>query len=107
MAGRVPARRSLAHGPDRRGSLVSEIRIYIEGGGDSKETKAAIRQGFRQFFANLKVSVIACGTRNQAFQDFKRALKSNPAAINLLLVDSEEAVATDPWNHLQARDRWR
>lgn len=33
--------------------MVNEIRIYIEGGGDSNNTKASIRRGFSQFFQEL------------------------------------------------------
>ena len=29
--------------------MVKEIRVYIEGGGDGKNTKALIRQGFSGF----------------------------------------------------------
>ena len=59
-------------------------------------------------------SFIACGTRNQAFKDFTNALKRNPEAINILLVDSEDSVknlSPDPnsdmaWIHLKIRDDW-
>ncbi|MEA5595008.1 hypothetical protein [Rivularia sp. UHCC 0363] len=69
--------------------MVKEIRIYIEGGGDSNNTKASIRKGFGQFFQelvqlarskNIKWQIIICGSRNNAFRDFKNALKSHPNA---------------------------
>jgi hypothetical protein len=34
--------------------MVKEIRIYIEGGGDKKETKKAMRIGFSEFLKDIK-----------------------------------------------------
>ena len=97
--------------------MVSEIRIYIEGGGDGAYGKAQIRQGFSEFFRDTKALarrkrigwlIIACGSRNATFDSFQRALKTHPDAFNVLLVDSEGPVdARHPlWQHLQARDGW-
>ncbi|MEJ1932322.1 DUF4276 family protein [Nostoc sp. NIES-2111] len=96
--------------------MVKEIRIYIEGGGDGKNQKALIRQGFSQFFKPLveiakskkiKWDIIICGSRNNAFRDFQNALKSHPEAFNVLLVDAEALVKVDsPWQHLKFRDNW-
>jgi len=114
--------------------MVSEIRIYIEGIGDSdetaplpsarpgfrsrirsgKETTAGLRPGFRKFFQELfdiadskgiKITSILCGSRRDAYEDFKMALESHPDAFNILLVDSESPVCeTDtPWEHLRKR----
>ncbi|MBD6614359.1 DUF4276 family protein [Komarekiella sp. 'clone 1'] len=96
--------------------MIREIRIYIEGGGDGKNTKALIREGFSQFLKPLveiaksqkiKWNIIICGSRNNAFRDFRNALKSHPAAFNVLLVDAEAPVNTQsPWEHLKIRDNW-
>ncbi|MBD2628869.1 DUF4276 family protein [Trichormus variabilis] len=96
--------------------MVKEVRIYIEGGGDSQKTKSLIRQGFSQFFKplvelakskNIKWNITICGTRNNAFRDFKNALKSHPDAFNVLLVDAEAPVKINsPWEHLKFRDNW-
>jgi Domain of unknown function (DUF4276) len=96
--------------------MTKEIRIYIEGGGDGKNTKALIRQGFSQLLKPLvelaksqkiKWNIIICGSRNNAFRDFKNALKSHPEAFNVLLVDAEAPVTIDsPWAHLKLRDNW-
>ncbi|MGD1909826.1 MAG: DUF4276 family protein [Rivularia sp. (in: cyanobacteria)] len=95
--------------------MVKEIRIYIEGGGDGKNSKALIRRGFSTFFRDLvelarskKIgwTITVCGSRNNAFRDFKKALKSYPDAFNLLLVDAEESVNNSPWEHLKIRDNW-
>ncbi|WP_242034189.1 hypothetical protein [Richelia sinica] len=65
--------------------MVKEIRIYIEGGGDSKDTKKWLRAGFSNLFKSLsdlarthkiRWNIIICGTRNHALRDFKNALKS-------------------------------
>jgi hypothetical protein len=95
--------------------MVSEIRIYIEGGGDGKNTKALIRQGFRSFLKDLvqiarskqiKWELILCGSRNNAFRNFKNALEDHPDAFNVLLVDSEASIKKPPWEHLKSRDNW-
>jgi hypothetical protein len=85
--------------------LVKKIRIYIEGGGSGPSSRS-IREGFSRFFADRRVHVVVCGSRNQAFEDFKLALKKEPDAVNLLLVDSEGSVSAEPWLHLRNRDRW-
>jgi len=99
--------------------VVSEIRIYVEGGGDSRETKKKFRTGFGQFLSPLRDkarnrriewNVIACGPRFTAYQDFKTALNSHPEALNILLVDSEGTVdkKRKSWAHLKVRrgDEW-
>jgi len=96
--------------------MVKEVRLYIEGGGDSQKTKSLIRQGFSQFFKKLvneaktkkiKWNITICGTRNHAFRDFENALKSHPDAFNILLVDAEAPVTKNsPWEHLKFRDNW-
>lgn len=95
--------------------MVSEIRLYIEGGGDSKDTKAFLREGFSGFLKDL-VSIarskriqwrlVLCGPRNAAFDAFKTSIRQNPQAFNVLLVDSEAPVETTTWAHLRARDQW-
>lgn len=95
--------------------MVKEIRIYIEGGGDGKNTKALIREGFSKFLQEIvelarskkiKWGITVCGSRNNAFRDFKNALKSHPDAFNVLLVDAEAPVKMSPWEHLKNRDNW-
>lgn len=96
--------------------MVKEIRIYIEGGGDKKDTKARIREGFSGFLKDLvqiarskriKWQIIICGSRNSAFSDFQNALEDHPDAFNVLLVDSEAPVKKTPWEHLKSRDNWK
>ena len=97
---------------------MKEIRIYVEGGGDGSDSRAAIRQGFSRFLRSLHdlarakrsgLKVVLCGPRQQAYRDFQTALRANPESLNVLLVDSEEAVsASSPRDHLRNRihDGW-
>lgn len=89
---------------------MSEIRIYVEGGGDQKRTKKRLRKGFDSFLESIKDrarekrikwQVVACGGRNYAYKDFKKGLKTHPDAFNILLVDSEGPVNSPPWQHVE------
>jgi hypothetical protein len=93
---------------------VSEIRIYVEGGGD-KDSKARMRQAFSQFLSasrnaarqqRVQWSVILCGSRDDTFKAFQRDQKLFPGARLFLLVDAEDEVTTPPREHLMARDPW-
>lgn len=93
---------------------MSEIRIYVEGGGD-KDSKARMRQAFSQFFSESRDaarqrrsqwSVILCGSRDATFQAFQQGVKDHPDAHVLMLVDAEQPVAGTPREHLGARDPW-
>jgi len=101
----------LAHGRTWGQSVVSEIRIYVEGGGDARGGKDKVRHGFSEFFYKAlghQVKVIACGSRDDTYRDFQNGLKRHPHAFNVLLVDAEGAVSKDvsSWQHLQKRDNW-
>lgn len=86
----------------------------MEGGGDSKEGKARLREGMAEFFRKVVAQkkpgwrIVACGSRNDAHDAFRNANRTSPENFNVLLVDSEEAVAQarSPRNHLQQRDGW-
>jgi hypothetical protein len=95
--------------------MVTEIRIYVEGGGDGKETRARVRQGFSGFLKDLvalarerriRWSITACGSRNSTLDDFLTALQTHPEAFSVLLVDSEGPVSAGPRQHLKDRDGW-
>jgi len=95
--------------------MVTEIRLYVEGGGDRSDGRALIREGFGDFLDSarrlarrrrIRWSVTACGGRNAAFDAFKDALESHPEAFIVLLVDSESPVTGNPWEHLRTRDQW-
>ncbi len=91
-------------------------RVYLEGGGNSKEGKVRCREGFRKLFekcgfAGRMPALVACGSRNEAYDDFKTAHSKAPSGDFIsLLVDSEEPV-TDierTWDHVRQRagDNW-
>ncbi len=88
------------------------IRLYVEGGGDSKAQRAECRRGFSEFLRSSSLAgrmprVVACGGRQNAYDSFCTALASPREGPPMLLVDSEEPVnAAGPWEHLHARDGW-
>lgn len=92
------------------------MKLYVEGGGDSNSLRTACRRGFSEFLIRSGLDghmprIVACGSRQNAYDDFCTALRSgNPA---MLLVDSEAPVAGEqapwqPWQHLlnRAGDKW-
>ncbi len=80
------------------------VTIYVEGGGDTNSLKTKCRQGFSEFFKKLdiKLKIIACGSRNNAFKDFCTGLKNAKKDEHcLLLVDSEEPIiSNNVWQHV-------
>lgn len=95
------------------------VKIFVEGGGDSKEQIVRCREGFRKliekagFTRPKSPSIAACGGRGRAYDKFKTAVAVG-GEYPILLVDSEDPVKkTDespdsdaPWKHLKARDGW-
>lgn len=96
------------------------LTIYVEGGGDYRKLLQDCRQAFSKFFEEAGLpsrsfSVEACGSRQDAYDDFCTALAAGENAI--LLVDSEELVNFDrqtnlpiqAWQHLAERpnDAWK
>lgn len=101
----------MGEGGDRREPLVT-VKLYVEGGGDRRESKTACRKGFSEFIERAGLqgrmpNIVACGPRSKAYDDFKTAHASGDG-IAVLLVDAEGLVksSTGPWQHLQERDRW-
>ena len=95
--------------------MTREIRIYVEGGGDGKDTKARLRSGFNKFLSvphnaararRIRWQVIAAGGREAVLDNFKTACRTHPDAFNILLVDSEGPVSAEPKQHLRERDGW-
>lgn len=88
-----------------------KVRVYIEGGGDTVAQQAPLRQALSTWIqraipeATRRPSVIACGGRRSAYEDFRLGVKANPDALNILLVDSEAPVtAPTRWRHVKQRD---
>jgi len=94
------------------------IAVYMEGGGHSSGDRSLLRLGMSQFLSSLRDAarrkrlewkVVPCGSRDGAHGAFEHANKKAPETFNVLLVDSEEAVAEShsPRAHLQQRDGWK
>ncbi len=88
------------------------ITLYVEGGGDSKETHARCREGFRKLiermgFTGRMPRIVACGGRNATFDDFQTALRAS-TSFPMFLVDSEAPLESigDAWRYLEQRDGW-
>jgi hypothetical protein len=88
----------------------------MEGGGDSREGKARLRQGMGGFLRSLRNAaskkrihwkVVTCGSRNEAHDAFLDANEKSPETCNVLLVDSEGPAARPLRAHLQRRDGWK
>ena len=96
------------------------MKLYVEGGGDAAILKTACREGFSKFLERAGLAghmprIVACGSRQNAFDSFSTALRCGERA--LLLVDSEAPVASAnqlgdaskaedraqwlPWQHLR------
>ena len=72
------------------------MKLYVEGGGDAAILKTACREGFSKFLERAGLAahmprIVACGSRQNAFDSFSTALRCGERA--LLLVDSEAPVA--------------
>jgi hypothetical protein len=93
---------------------VSEIRIYVEGGGD-KDSKARLREAFSRFLTEPRLElqkrgfawrVVMCGSREEAYEAFRRGTREHAGSAVLLLVDAEAPVAGTERQHLTAQDGW-
>jgi hypothetical protein len=93
---------------------VTGIKIYIEGGGQTKNLKTPLRIGFQKFLKDLRFSakekgldfeVVMSGGRSDAYDKFKIAMKVNTDTYNYLLVDSESDVleTKSTWQYLKDR----
>jgi hypothetical protein len=92
---------------------VTEIAIYIEGGGTTVDQKASLRRGFDELFKaekldsgkkRVSLKFVFCGGRGEAYDTFRNAVSSNPERINALLVDSETSISAVPADKKQDPD---
>lgn len=89
-------------------------KLYVEGGGDSKDLHVRCREGFRRLFERCGLEgrmprIVACGGRGATRDDFATAhVRSGAGDFVAMLVDSETPVADIdcPWDHLKIRDGW-
>jgi hypothetical protein len=90
--------------------MVSEIRLYIEGGGDSESSRGVLREGFARFFKgvvdearqrSIHFKLICCGGRDKTIKVFSNAMKDRPEAFNVLLLDADHPVSNSRLDHLK------
>lgn len=93
----------------------SPYQIFVEGGGDGRSGKAAIRNGLDEFLKEAKEAarrkrmkwrLTACGSRDEAFKGFMHEIERPTSDFVVLLVDSEGPVREPPRLHLKQRDKW-
>ena len=92
---------------------MTDAKLFVEGGGASKELQARCREGFKKLLGNSGFTgrlprIIACGSRNEAYDNFRVAHRAGRTSYIALLVDSEDPVTDGekPWDHLKLRDKW-
>ena len=93
-----------------------KVKLYIEGGGDSRLQDTQFRQAWKSFFEKAGLTgrmpaTFRGGGREDTFDDFKIAVRTRKTdELPLLLVDSEETVmeGQSAWEHLKTRkaDNW-
>jgi hypothetical protein len=99
---------------------MTSIALYVEGGGDSEATKAALRQGFDELLGPQKTAArarrmhwktVLCGGRGTTYGAFMNATAKKTADFVVLIVDAEDPVASATLDgrvdHLKARDGWK
>ncbi|MGB0064604.1 MAG: DUF4276 family protein [Terracidiphilus sp.] len=89
------------------------VKVYVEGGGDSKDTIKRCSEGFARYCKNVapdsrQPRVVACGGRKQALDRFLTAVQASQVGETCaLLVDAEAPVAAStPVQHLHRREGW-
>lgn len=86
-----------------------KVVLCVEGGG-TNVLNARCRKSFsdlieRAGFRGRMPRIVACGSREDAFDTF-RTHHASGQGYTILLVDSETPVESLPWEHLQKHDRW-
>ena len=93
---------------------MSGINIFMEGGGDSMATRAALRQGMDTFLQPLKQTardrgwywkLVCRGPRGEAFRAFCDAMSDSDDTVLALLVDAEGPVRGSVRCHLADKDK--
>ena len=93
------------------------VRLFVEGGGDTRGGGRALRIGFQGFLGEVRErardrrkpwNVVMCGSRRKAYERFMGEASAAREDFIVLLVDSEEEVTRAPKAHLAARsgDGW-
>ena len=77
------------------------VKLYVEGGGDSKALRRACAKGFRTFIERAGLEgrlprIVACGGRNKTFDRFSTTHNAGEDT-PVLLVDAEGPVTAAPF----------
>jgi hypothetical protein len=90
-----------------------QLRLYVEGGGDSDALHTELRQAVTALLRDAGVTrlprIVACGGRGAALDDFRNAVEKRGGSERaFLLIDSESPVAegNSVWDHLRKSDTW-
>jgi hypothetical protein len=88
------------------------VKLFVEGGGDNDALRTECRRAFTQLleragFKGRLPRIVACGGRQQAFEQLCTALGDGRRAdLAILLVDAEAPVTQQsPWDHV-VQDPW-
>jgi hypothetical protein len=94
---------------------VSEIRIYVEGGG-GKDSRDQLRRAFSQFLSQPQSAarereihwrIVMCGSREDTYRAFMRAVQNRSREQSFLLVDADQPVTGTVREHLSRTEaRW-
>ncbi|MGA7342327.1 MAG: DUF4276 family protein, partial [Terracidiphilus sp.] len=89
------------------------VRIYVEGGGDNKDTLKRCNEGFALYCGKLapesrRPRIVACGGRRQAYDRFHTAIGTcEKGDVCALLVDAEApATSATAAQHLRDQEGW-
>jgi len=81
--------------------MVTEVRIYAEGGGDKKDTRALLREGFSRFLDSLRKMARSKGIRWNATSlqrgcSGQKKMKKSEKIMNLASATPAEHSYSDP-----------
>lgn len=88
------------------------VKIYVEGGGNEDSTLRRFKSSLVKYCEKVArpgrmPRIIASGSRDAAYRDFKRSLTDRDCDVVALLVDAEQPLlAATAIDHLRARDGW-
>lgn len=83
----------------KRSNERPELRLYIEGGGDSSDGKARLRVGFSGFLREVQEECRASGVRftlicaksnTDTWKDFRNSIRTYPTALSFVLIDADQ-----------------
>lgn len=87
--------------------MTGTIRLFVEGGGPHERTQKQLRRGFTAFLRSvlgLKVRHVRVEPRGaRALDDFRRAMRTYPDDVAMLLVDAEGPATGSPKAHVAAQ----